>query len=55
MVSSGELSLTKRSDYLEADRVAVDIEVLDGNLGIVSHLLAAVRTGRRQRASGVAD
>lgn len=30
---------------LEAGRVAVDVEVLDGDLGIVAHLLSTVRTG----------
>lgn len=39
--------LTTRFSYLEAGRVAGDVEVLDGDLGIVAHLLSTVRTGRR--------
>lgn len=31
---------------LEAGRMAVDVEVLNGNLGVISHLLSAVCTGR---------
>lgn len=32
-------------NYLEAGRVAVDIEVLDGDLGVIPHQLSAVCTG----------
>lgn len=32
-------------NYLETSRVAVDIEVLNCDLGIVAHLLATVCTG----------
>lgn len=32
-------------NYLEAGGMAVDIEVLDGDLGIISHQLSAVCTG----------
>lgn len=39
------------SAYLEAGGVAVDVEVLDGDLGIVAHLLSAVRAGGGQRGS----
>lgn len=39
--------LITRFSYLEAGRVAGDVEVLDGDLGIVAHLLSTVRTGRR--------
>ena len=35
-----------RFSYLEAGWVAGDVEVLDGDLGIVAHLLSTVRTGR---------
>lgn len=38
---------------LEAGRVAGDVEVLDGDLGIVTHLLSTVRTGRRHGRPGV--
>lgn len=39
---------------LEALRVAVNIEVLDGDLGLVSHLLSTVRAAGRQGDPGVA-
>lgn len=32
-------------NYLEAGRVAVDIEVLDGDLGITAYWLSTVCTG----------
>lgn len=38
--------------YLEAAGVAVDVEVLDGDLGIITHLLSAEVTGGRRQAAG---
>lgn len=32
-------------NYLEAIGVTVDIEVFNGDLGIIAHLLSTVRTG----------
>lgn len=37
--------LSRQMKYLEAGGVAVDIEVLDGDLGIIAHQLSAVCTG----------
>lgn len=39
-------------NYLEAVGVTVDVEMLNGDLGIIAHLLSAECTGGRQRAPG---
>lgn len=38
--------------YLETMRVAVDVKVLYGNLGIVAHQLSTIRAGGGERAAG---
>lgn len=53
----GPESATKKNPqmeaiYLEALRVAVNIEMLDADLGVVAHLLSAVRAGGRQGDPG---
>lgn len=41
--------------YLEAAGVTVDAEVLDGDLGVGTHRLSAVRADGRQRPAGDAQ
>lgn len=38
--------------YLEAAGVTVDVEVLDGDLGVVAHQLSAVGADARGRSAG---
>lgn len=40
-----EAGLGSSLNYLEAVRVRVDVEVLDGDLGIVAHQLSTVGAG----------